>query len=213
VLIGNIIDLHNDTSTTLAGVFDALAAGVFLVDARSRIVFANAAGQDLLSEGHIVCGAQDVLTVLDAQADLALREAIEAASDGDVAVGVKGVAVALSPQPDQRWLAHILPLTSGARRRAGIAYAATAAVFVHKAALDTPPLLETIAKLYRLTPGELRVFAATVDVGGVSNVAQALDVSEATVKTHLQHLFEKTGMRSQVDLVKLAAGHASLLRG
>jgi DNA-binding CsgD family transcriptional regulator len=73
--------------------------------------------------------------------------------------------------------------------------------------------METVAKLYRLTPSELRVLGAVIDVGGVSAVAEALGISEATVKTHLQHLFEKTGLRRQTDLVKLIASHADPLRG
>jgi len=36
--------------------------------------------------------------------------------------------------------------------------------------------------------------------------------SEATVKTHLQRLFAKTGTNRQVDLVKLVASNASPLR-
>jgi DNA-binding NarL/FixJ family response regulator len=87
-----------------------------------------------------------------------------------------------------------------------------AAVFVRKASLDTPSLMETVARLYKLTPSELRVFAAIVDIGGISAVAETLGVAEATVKTHLQHLFEKTGMRRQTDLVRMVAGHASPLR-
>jgi DNA-binding CsgD family transcriptional regulator len=33
-----------------------------------------------------------------------------------------------------------------------------------------------------------------------------LGVSQSTVKTHLGHLFEKTGTRRQAELVKLTAG-------
>ena len=43
-------------------------------------------------------------------------------------------------------------------------------------------------------------------------VADALGLSGATVKTHLQHLFEKTGTRRQADLVKVVAGHDSPFR-
>jgi DNA-binding NarL/FixJ family response regulator len=110
---------------------------------------------------------------------------------------------------DNQWLAHILPLTSGARRRAGIEYSATAAVFVRNVQLDTPPLLKTVATLYRLTPRESRVLQALVEVGGVPAVADELGVSAATVRTHLKNLFEKTGMRRQADLVRLISGHQS----
>jgi DNA-binding CsgD family transcriptional regulator len=103
----------------------------------------------------------------------------------------------------------VLPLTSGSRRKAGSSYAAAAAVFVRKAGLDTPAAPEVIARLYGLTPSELRVLLAVFESGGVPNVADALGISEATAKTHLRRLFEKTGTARQADLVKLVAGFAA----
>ena len=47
---------------------------------------------------------------------------------------------------------------------------------------------------------------ALIEVGGVPEVAEVLGVTEATVKTHLHHVFEKTKTGRQVDLVKLVAG-------
>lgn len=111
----------------------------------------------------------------------------------------------------ERHVAHVLPLMSGARRHASASFAATAALFVHKAALDTPSPPEAIAKAYKLTPTELRVLLAIVEVGGVPEVAEALGVSPETVKTHLGRLYEKSGVRRQADLVKLVAGFASPL--
>ena len=52
---------------------------------------------------------------------------------------------------------------------------------------------------------------AVVDVGGGPEVAEALGVAESTVKTHLHRLYQKTGTRRQIDLVKLVAGFASPL--
>jgi DNA-binding CsgD family transcriptional regulator len=106
----------------------------------------------------------------------------------------------------ERWVAHVLPLTSGARRQAGIAYAAVAAVFVRKAALDLACPLATMAELYQLTRAEMRVLIAIVEIGGVPEVAPVLGISETTVKTHLQRVFDKTGTNRQADLVRLIAG-------
>ncbi|HXQ05393.1 MAG TPA: helix-turn-helix transcriptional regulator, partial [Bradyrhizobium sp.] len=74
-----------------------------------------------------------------------------------------------------------------------------------------PP--EVIARAYHLTPTELRVLLAIVDVGGVPESAVALGIAESTVKTHLGNLFMKTGARRQADLVKIVAGFASPLIG
>ena len=51
---------------------------------------------------------------------------------------------------------------------------------------------------------------AIVEIGGAPEVAEALGISETTVKFHLRRLYEKTGGRRHADLVKLVAGFASL---
>jgi DNA-binding CsgD family transcriptional regulator len=88
-----------------------------------------------------------------------------------------------------------------------------AALFVHKAALETPSPPHAIAEAYRLTAMELRVLLAIVEVGGVPEVAEALGVAESTIKTHLGRIFAKTNLSRQADLVKLVAGFASPLAG
>jgi DNA-binding CsgD family transcriptional regulator len=64
-----------------------------------------------------------------------------------------------------------------------------------------------------LTPSELRVLFAIVEVGGVPEVADVLGISETTARTHVEHLFEKTGTSRQVDLLKLVAGYSNALLG
>jgi DNA-binding CsgD family transcriptional regulator len=211
VLIGNVMDLNATEASAFADTLGGLAAGVFLVDEDARVVFANRSGEVMLDEGNIFCQKHGALTAVDRRMGTTLSDIIALAGGGDAAVGVNGIAVPLSPPP-QPWLAHILPLTSGARRRAGIAHSAVAAVFVHQASLQVPSAMETMSKLYRLTPSELRVLVAVIEVGGVAAVAAVVGLSEATVKTHLQRLFAKTGTHRQTDLVKLAATHASPLR-
>jgi len=102
-------------------------------------------------------------------------------------------------------------LTSGARRRAGVVYTAAAALFVRKASLAVSPRSEVIGKTFKLTPTELRVLLAIVEVGGIPEVAAALGVADTTVRTHVSRLFEKTGTARQADLVKLVAGYATPL--
>ena len=98
----------------------------------------------------------------------------------------------------------MLPLTSGARRRAGAAYAAVAAVFIHKAALAPPSRPEMVTGQHAHDASELRVLLAIVDVGGVPESAGALGIAETTVKFHLRSLFDRH--RAPADLVKLVAG-------
>ena len=53
------------------------------------------------------------------------------------------------------------------------------------------------------------MLVAVVEHAGVRQVAKTLGISEETVRSHLRHIFQKTGAKRQVDLVKLLAGFAS----
>jgi len=211
VLIGTMIDLKVVEAATLADILDGLSASIFLVDAAGRIIHANAAGHGLLRAGDILRSHAGRLVARDVQVDQILHNAFKSAAHGDAAVGIQGLAVPLIAHDGERHVAHLLPLTSGNRRRTGIAITATAALFVHKAALETPSRPEAIAKAFKLTPTELRVLLALVEVGGGPDIAEALGIADGTVKTHLGHLFQKTGVKHQADLVKLVAGFSSPL--
>jgi DNA-binding CsgD family transcriptional regulator len=180
---------------------------MFLVDALGRIVHANASGHAIVAEGKVLRASGGRLGAIDSAANAALLDSFTAAHGGDPAVGRKGIAVPLKAREGAPYVANVLPLTSGARRRAGVSYSAVATVFVHKAALDLPSPPEAIIKQFNLTPTELRVLFAIIEVGGVPEVAEVLGISESTARTHVKHLFEKTGTSRQAELVKLVAGY------
>lgn len=211
VLIGNAIDLKSAQSASLADALDGLSAAMFLVQANGRIAHANAAGHAMLAASGFLHAVNGRLAVRDVTMHQALMDVLAAAASGDGAVGARGVALPLATRAGGAYLAHVLPLTSGARRQAGNAYAAAAAVFVRKAELELPAMPEIIARHYRLTPSELRVLLAVIEVGGVPEVAAALGVADTTVKTHLGSVYGKTGTSRQADLVKLVAGFQSPL--
>ena len=213
VLIGRLIDLKAADAASLADILDGLSAGMCLVDAHGRIVHANAACHVILDAGEFLSVNGGRIVASDARIDRALRELFAAAGSGDAAIGIRGIALPLKAQDGSCYVAHVLPLTSGARRLAGIAYAATAALFICKVATQIRSAPEVIARAYNLTPSELRVLMAIVEVGGVPEVAVVLGVAESTVKTHLGRLFVKTGAGRQADLVKIVAGFATPLIG
>lgn len=209
LLIGRVIDLHRVEAAALADTLDTLAAAMFLVDARGRLVHLNLSGHDMLAEAKVLKAMSGRLHAVDAQADQALGDIFATAPVGDLTLGRRGVALPLKARDGERYVANVLPLTTGTRRKAGISYAAVAVVFVRKAAPDLPTLPEAVAQEFHLTPAEIRVLFSIVDVGGVPEVASILGISDNTVRTHLQHVFEKTETNRQTELVKLVAGYSS----
>jgi len=212
VLIGKAIAFKQSEAEAFADVLDGLSASVFLVDPNGRILHANDAGENTLRGGDFLRSVGGRLVASDPQIDHGLRETVAAAASGDREIGSRGIAVPVSTRDGERYVAHVLPLASGERHRAGPP-AATAALFVRKAALERAMPPEVIGKTYNLTPAELRVLLGIVDIGGVPEIATAFGVAETTVKTHLGRLFEKTGTGRQADLVKLVAGFSMPLAG
>jgi DNA-binding CsgD family transcriptional regulator len=204
-LISKLLDSRHAEAASFADTFDGISAGMFLVDATSRLVHANIAGHTMLDSADVLHVENGRLAVNDLQAGRVFAEAFASACSGDVALGVSGIGVPLMARDGERYIANVLPLTSGARRRAGAGYAAAAVLFVHKAALETASPPAVIAKAYKLTPTELRVLLAVVEVGGTPEVAAALGIAQTTVKFHLGSVYKKTGRSRQADLVKLVA--------
>jgi DNA-binding CsgD family transcriptional regulator len=206
VAIGRLFDQGKAVETALTETLDHVEAAVFLAGADGHIAFANAPARALLDEGELVRQNSGSLSAVVPAADRMIRDILVAAEKGDASVGVRGVAVPLSEDPQHGWFAHVLPLTSGSRQHSGVMYSAVAAIFIRKASPESPAPLEAISVRYRLTASEVRVLDAVLKVSGVKAMAEMLGVSQATVKTHLHNLFRKTSTGRQSDLVKLVAG-------
>jgi DNA-binding CsgD family transcriptional regulator len=206
LMINQAIEFKQAEAATFSDTLDGLNAGIFLVDARRRIVHANVAGQEMLSADDFLRSIGGQLVARDAQANQGLREilACEAAIAGNSALTV-------TAHDGERYVVHVLPLTSLARNGTAPAFKAVATVFVRKVELDSKSCGALVARAFGLTPAELRVLLAIVEVGGVPETAEALGIAETTAKTHLHRVFAKTGVSRQADLVKLAAGFSNPL--
>jgi DNA-binding CsgD family transcriptional regulator len=209
-MISNIMEKKHTEAAMFSDVFNELSAAMFFVNVRGQVIDANARGHALLTDRSPLRVANGRLAANDVAAEQALREAFLTAGRGDVAVGSKGTVVPLAAKSGDNYVAHVMPLTSGARRRTGEHYAAVAVLFVQRAQLRLPSAApEAIAKVYGLTPSELRTLLAVVQSGGVPEAAELMGISVTTVRTHLQRVFAKTGTNRQTDLIKLVAGFFS----
>jgi DNA-binding CsgD family transcriptional regulator len=213
VLVGQLVDRTTAQAAIFGDALDGICAGLFLVDAGGQIVHANASGQAMLAQGVLVRGSGGKLTTHDTSAAQGLNNIFSSAARPGS--GPQLGAVPLTGRGGEHYVAHVLPLSAeasaGVRRLAGADDRAVAALFVQKASRDLPSPHNAIARLYRLTPTELRVLSGIVQVGGAPEVAEVMGISVSTVKTHLRRLFAKTGTDRQADLVKLVAGFANPL--
>jgi DNA-binding CsgD family transcriptional regulator len=208
ILIGKVIEHARVEAASLGDTLDGLTAGVFLVDENMRLVHTNQSGDRMLAERAVVRQDQDVLAPVTDSADSMLRRTCEAIASG-APLGLEGIGVAIHGRDGDPYIAHVLPLTTGVRRKAGRFHRAVAAVFVRSAKLERPAALDAMAQLYGLTPAEIKALVGVVELGGIPAAARAYEVSPETIKTHMKRVYDKTGSSRQTDLVKLMAGIVS----
>jgi hypothetical protein len=147
VAIGKVIDLHKIEAAALADTLDGMTAALFLVNAARRVVHANVSGQQMLRQGSILRTVSGALKACDEKSDQSLQDML-AALDAEGSSQASRVVVPLNAPNEGPYVAHLLPLTTGARRKASIAYSAVAALFVRRAELDLPHPLEALASHY-----------------------------------------------------------------
>ena len=208
--IGGLLHFHKENEAALSSTLDRLSTAVLLVAADGRIVYVNSKADAMLLSGEFLRATNGRVVAVEQSAERQLRAAIAAAAQGDADLDVKGIAILLAESGGTSQVARVLPLTSG-ERRGMLDHKAAAAIFIHETKLGVPAPLEVMSKLYNLTAGEVRVLAAVAETSGVENMAATLGISAATVKTHLQSLFAKTGVRRQSELIKILAAHAASL--
>jgi DNA-binding CsgD family transcriptional regulator len=212
VLIGQVLKQQSRLTLPIEHTLDELKAATFLLDGAGHITHTNESARAILCRRDFLRAEHGKLVAADAKLNRILRDAVAAAVLGDVATKSESITLPFAAHDGERFVGHLLPLTAGRRRRTGIAYDATAVLFVTKASLDAPAAVDIVKKVFKLTPAELRVLLAVVELGCVSNTARHLDIAESTVKTHLGRIFAKTDTRRQTELVKLVAAFSSPLR-
>ncbi len=213
VLIGQTLHQQARIASPIEHTLDELKSAMYLLDGAGNITHTNQSGRDLLYRKDFLRNEQGRLVAADPLLNRILREAVAASLLGDGAIKSESIALPFVAEGGERFVGHLLPLTAGRRRRTGIAYDATAVLFVGKASLDTTAASDMIKKIFRLTPAEARVLLAVVELGSVSETSRNLDIAESTVKTHLGRIFTKTDTKRQADLVKLIAAFSSPVRG
>jgi DNA-binding CsgD family transcriptional regulator len=188
-----------------------MPGAALLLNEKGKIAAANAAAERLLSEndGLIVRHAEGMrLSAEDHLEDAALAKAIkdsvlvargiDAEWTGTVRVsrrsGRSALVVLVTPLP-----APFHPFAAALPRETSIL------VQVLGGPAPSEAHAAAFGKLYGLTEAETRVAALIGSGHSTPQAAALLGLSAATVRTHLSHCFDKTGVRSQVELARLIA--------
>ena len=216
-LQGNLrraLELHLELAALRSGLalggaaLARLTTAAIAVDAHRRATAANAAADRLLAaRDGLALEAGELraaIPVEDARLQGLLAEALRAL-EGGPAGGCTSVTRATGRPLGVR----VVPLPAAG----GCIGIPGAAALVFVGGSERVPHLDpdALRGLYGLTPAEARVAARLGTGRPLSRIARELGVSLETVRTHRKHVFRKTGVRTQSELVALLlAGPAAI---
>jgi DNA-binding CsgD family transcriptional regulator len=204
-------DLQSPKPELLEAALNVLTAGVVLAARDGQVVYMNAAARRQVRTGGALRVVNNRFAPTDPAAAPALTAALAHVLDRSGAAS-DGHTLALRDRNGVGVLATILPLDADAGDGWGVP-SRMAAIFIQDPELTPPFPGEAFAKLYGLTGAESRVLLAMAQGLALQEVAAALGVGLHTVKTHLKHIFQKTGAARQADLVALMLRASGPIRG
>ena len=203
ITIGNLFDMKTIEAATFGSALDSFAFGIVLVEGQLGIVHANRVAADILKSGDLIRSEKGRVALAESAASAALERAVRQAANDETALGAMGIGIPARGDGEPRVI-HVLPLPKGTTR-GSLAQRATAALFIAPAASPPRMPVDALTLIYDLTPAEARIFEMISAGGTQAAIARTLGIAPSTVKTHVLHLFEKTGCARQADLLKLAA--------
>jgi DNA-binding CsgD family transcriptional regulator/PAS domain-containing protein len=203
VSISRALDISTIEAESFRSAFDAVPTGIVLVGSALDVLHANAAAQLMLSAGDPIAAQDGRLRVPFALSHRALADAVTLANSDEALIGRRGFGIPARTASGDAVVLHVLPLRRGSLRP-GLNPEAAAAIFVTAETMPRPAPEQALAALFDLTPAEARVFASIGSGKTIAETAAGLGISRETVRTHLLHVFTKTGTNRQAELVELA---------
>jgi DNA-binding CsgD family transcriptional regulator len=204
VIISNVLDVRTIEGTRMAEALDALRCAVVLTNEHGTVLHANHSAEHMLDKGGPIQSPQGVLQATAPSAAAELRSALALAAGNKAGIGKAGLAIRLTEPDVPPIFAHVLPLM-GSDFRTRLQPAAVAAVFI-----GAPPGAQdgadALAATFGLTPAETKVLASLFAGRTLVETAATLGITRPTAKTHLEHIFLKTGATRQAELMRLWTG-------
>jgi DNA-binding CsgD family transcriptional regulator len=188
-------------SDDLAGVLDTVGHGIIVVGSGGLVIHLNTAAERLLraEDGLHLRSAQIAATNIHTEQKLYC--ALHSVLIGDGSNVRSGRSfVCARPSGKRPYVIHTLPLHHSGTDET--AREATALVLIIDPEHEPEPAAAQLRRLHGLTNMEAQVALRIMRGADLKQVSEELSVSVTTVRTHLQHAFDKTGTHRQAELVR-----------
>ena len=190
-------------SDLLGSVMARAGFGLVLVMPDRRIVYANDTAEALLRRGDGLCCRHNCVGAADSASSRKLQSLITAASSQTDVKMRRGSLMFQDEDGKASLIVHVLPLRANTfLDPANQVYPVAGLVIVdcHQGMNDR---ISVFVDLFTLTPAEACVVSQLVLGGELTKVASRLNIALSTARSHLKHIFEKTGTHRQAELVRV----------
>jgi DNA-binding CsgD family transcriptional regulator len=177
--------------------------GVFVLDSSGHVTFVNPAGRDLLGNGLAL--VKDRLLVHDALERSALETMIQETTHSNSATTAdEQRPILIHRRGDKRPLAlYVLPIGSSSHPASQFLAHACAIILAIDPEAGEPADPALVRDVLGLTLGEARMAALVGSGLPPREAAEKLGITEETARAVLKHVFSKTGVSRQSELVML----------
>ena len=204
IVFDGMIGDGGSRANNLRAALNALPYPMFLFDAQSACIEMNEAAEAFIRDSDALHMDGRAVRARDRSLDSGLSQAIAAGVSDHAQASALPRSFAFHQADGRGFVAHVMPLTPGLRSALGGQAPAVCVMFVQPVGELQPLPGEILVRLYGLTPAETRMLGLLARGFNLDDTAATLGIAMTTARTHLRHLFEKTGTDRQSALVRLA---------
>lgn len=187
--------LELKAARTMVDALDRVAIPAIAVGHAGQPLAVNDACEALI--GAVVRTDRKV-SIVHRSADLLLQDALTSVSR-EADSTTRSIAIPAGDQ-NSAFVAHVIPI----RRTARDIFSATSALIMFSEFSGREPLsIELVMSLFDLTHTEARVARSVASGKTVEEIARAFGTQEATVRSQLKKVLQKTGTGRQLELARL----------
>ncbi len=196
--------------SALSLALEPLPMGIIVLSQQMRIVLTNSRGREILADRYGLKSIGDCLVAHEKSENLKLQRLVKRAASADTQQGDNQVNVLHLREPlGQRSLEILVMASPGGEDPQ---HSPAAILFLFDNSQNHAISTEILRKLYRLTRTELRLIALLMDGHTFELCARELRISVNTVRTHLKHIYRKTGINRLTELIqRIERGPAALI--
>jgi DNA-binding CsgD family transcriptional regulator len=199
VMISSVLGVCEIERTRMAQLLDTARCAALLTDERGIILHANRSAEDMLYKGQLIQSVKGVLQANARSAASELRAALTLAAKNEAGINRTELVICLTEPGVPPIFAHVLPLIGSHLQ---LQADPLTAVLIN-ATPDEQEAAERMAAAFGLTPAETEVLASLLAGKTIAETAVMRGTAVTTAKTHLDHIFWKTGVTRQADLMRL----------